>query len=193
MDETASFPRASQMHGSRKPKAILILIGVLVLLGLLVFAGTRFLGTGTEEAEDNDEVLPTAVIAPSSTPEPTPDEDPTPTEAEEEDEEEDPSPTKAASGSSIDKSGLVIQVLNGSGISGEAGKVQTVLEGAGYSNITTGNADSFDHQDVSISVKSTKANFLKALETDLSESYTIGDTDTNLTSSDYDVVIIVGQ
>lgn len=194
MDETA-FPRATHMSGRRRPKAFLILIGVLVLLGLLVYAGTRFLGTGSENPEEEGEVLPTAVIAPSSTPGPSPDkETPTPTEeAEEEEEDEDVTPTKSAGSTTLDKSSLVIQVLNGSGISGEAGKVQASLEDLGYTDVTTGNADSFDYEDLTISVKSTKANFLKALETDLSDSYTIGDTDTSLASSEYDVVIIVGQ
>lgn len=192
MEETA-FPRASQMHTRRRPKAILILVGVLIVLGLLVYGGMRFLGSGTDE-EENVDVLPTAVIAPSSTPAPTDTEtEETPTPTEDEDNDDDPTPTKTSSNSSIDKSSLVIQVLNGSGVSGAAGEVQTILEDAGYSDITTGNADSFDYEDITISVKSTKSNFLKLLETDLSDSYTIGDTDTDLSSSEYDAVIIIGQ
>lgn len=40
----------------------------------------------------------------------------------------------------VDKSTLKIQILNGSGIAGQAGKLGSLLEGAGYKNITIGNA-----------------------------------------------------
>lgn len=189
MEETA-FPRAAQMNTQRKPKAIAMLIGVLILLALLVYGGTRFFGTGSNAPDEEGEVLPTAVIEPTEPQEPTDTEDvvsPTDTEDDKE-----ITPTTAAN-LKLDKSSLAIQVLNGSGISGQAGKVQATLEGLGYTDVTTGNADSFDYEDLSISVKSTKANYLKALETDLSDSYTIGDTDTKLSSSEYDVVIIIGE
>ena len=38
-----------------------------------------------------------------------------------------------------------ISVLNGSGISGLAGKVADRLKAAGYTNVSTGNADKFDY------------------------------------------------
>lgn len=192
--EEAAFPRADKMHTSRTPKAILILVGVLILVGLLVFGAMKFFGTGSDEESDTSDVLPTAVIAPSSTPTPS-DETPTPTVDEEQDEAKaTPTPTKTqSSGAQSDSASLSIQVLNGSGVSGAAGEVKTALEDAGYTNVTTGNADSFDYEGLTISVSKTKSNFLKQLETDLSDSYTISDTDTDLSSSDYDVVITVGK
>jgi len=194
--EESAFPRAKEMHTKRRPKALIFLVIFLLVLSGLIFLGSRFLGTGMEEDERED-VLPTAVIAPSSTPQPEDEESSEEEESIEDDEEknDDPTPTTkpTISSSSLDRSSLRIQVLNGSGIQGAASEMNTFLTEQGYTDITTGNADSFEYEDVSISVKSTKSNFLKQLETDLSDSYTIGGTDTSLSSSEYDVVIIIGQ
>jgi hypothetical protein len=167
-----------------------------MLLSVLIFIGSRFLGTGVDDQAEQSDVLPTAVIAPSSTPTPTSQEDTKNGKAKEEEKTETPTPSapaKKSSDTSLNRSSLKIQVLNGSGISGAAGKMSATLNDLGYTNVTTGNADAFDHEDISISVKSTKANFLELLEKDLSDSYTIGDTDSKLVSDQYDAVIIIGQ
>lgn len=59
-------------------------------------------------------------------------------------EKKEPSPTEKPK---KEKQNVTIQVLNGSGISGQAGIVVKALEDAGYSpdNIKSGNADSTDH------------------------------------------------
>lgn len=175
--EESAFPRAYEMHTNRRPKALLLLVVFLVILAVLIFFGTRFLGTGSEESEG--ETSTTVSSEASPTPQETVLED-TPTPTPNVDEE-------------LDKTSLSIQVLNGSGVSGAAGELASVLEDAGYTDVTTGNADEFDHEGISISVTSTKENFLKLLETDLEDSYTIGNTDTDLTSSSYDAVIIIGE
>lgn len=174
--EESAFPRAHEMHANRRPKALLLLVLLLVILAVLIFVGTRFLGTGSE---DNSGPTPTeevAEVAPTSSDEPV-EETPTPTPEEEE----------------LDRSSLSVQVLNGSGISGAAGELAGILEDLGYTDVTTGNADEFEYEDISISVTSTKANFLNLLETDLEDSYTIGNTDTDLVSDTYDAVIIIGE
>ena len=190
--EESSFPRAEKMHGRKRPKALLILIIFLLILFVLIFVSTRFLGTGLEE-DSTETTPPTPVIVPSSTPMPTKEGEEkesitiTPTGVS-------PTPKKqTVTPGELDRSSLSIQVLNGSGISGAAGKMQATLDNLGYTDVTTGNADAFDYEDISISVKSTKAKFLELLKKDLSDSYTIGDTDTKLTSGSYDAVIIIGQ
>jgi hypothetical protein len=50
-----------------------------------------------------------------------------------------PGPTKAIF---KEKSAVIIEILNGSGIEGQAGKLSTLLEEAGYENISTGNTES---------------------------------------------------
>lgn len=179
MDEAGSFPRANQMNARRRPKALFILIAFLLILSVLIFLGTRFLGTGTEDVEEEQ---PTPVIEPSATPEPTDSEDePTPTAAEDSDDED------------LDKADASVQILNGSGISGAASSMSAILKSAGWSDISTGNADSFEFEDVSISVTSEASGLLSMLEEDLSDDYTIGDTDTDLSSDTYDAVITIGK
>ncbi len=53
-----------------------------------------------------------------------------------------PTPAPSASPSSVDKDQIKIQILNGTGIPGEAAYLQNQLKPLGYTNITAGNADS---------------------------------------------------
>ncbi|OGV97358.1 hypothetical protein A2W24_06535 [Microgenomates group bacterium RBG_16_45_19] len=52
-----------------------------------------------------------------------------------------PTPSPAAA----DKSAITLEVFNGSGVSGLAGKSATTLEGLGYTIFSTGNADASDY------------------------------------------------
>lgn len=56
----------------------------------------------------------------------------------------------------IDKSLITIQILNGSGIEGEAGKLSGLLQEAGYKNITTGNTTIGEITSITYSKKLTK-------------------------------------
>lgn len=113
---------------------------------------------------------------------------PTPTMAQ-------PTPTEAVEPTpSIKISDLKIKILNGSGISGEAGVVKVYLEGLGYQNIETGNADTFDYKGIQYSIKKTLETFKTQLSKDLSAKYTLTDTLKVLEEdSTSDVVIIVGK
>lgn len=92
-----------------------------------------------------------------------------------------------------DKESLKIQVLNGSGIAGEASKVEGSLNDAGFTTITTGNAKSYDYTDTELSVKSSVSNELKSEIKDALSGYTLKDSDELPDSSTYDVVITVGK
>lgn len=48
---------------------------------------------------------------------------------------------------------LKVLILNGSGIKGEAGKVEELLKEVGFEKIETGNADSYNYQDTSVFLK----------------------------------------
>lgn len=178
MDEAGSFPRANQMNSRRRPKALFILIAFLLLLSVLIFLGTRFLGTGSEE--EDEEFSPTPIIEATSTPEPTSEEvTPTPEEEEESD---------------LGREDARVQILNGSGVAGTASSMSAILKSAGWTNISTGNAANFDYEDVEISVtEEAGSGLLQMLEDDLSDDYTIGDTDTDLSSDSYDAVITIGK
>ena len=94
----------------------------------------------------------------------------------------------------IERSELNIQVLNGSGVPGRAGKVQTLLEDADYGNVDAANAKTFDFETTEISVKNGQEALIKILIGDLESDYEIGETDTKLDEdSEYDAVVTIGK
>lgn len=102
-----------------------------------------------------------------------------------------PSATPAAQ---VDLEKYTVAVQNGSGIAGEAGKVKTLLEEAGFKVGSTGNAPSYDFEETVIKAKSTvdKA-YLDKLTDTLKGSYKVGDNETLPESSKDDVIVIVGS
>lgn len=93
----------------------------------------------------------------------------------------------------MDKSGIKIEILNGSGIEGQAGKISSLLQEVGFSNVTTGNIDDFD-QRTTITYKKT---VLKDILTDITDAMKNDFPDPTLQvasqSSEYDVVITTGD
>jgi hypothetical protein len=104
-------------------------------------------------------------------------------------------PTKAASPSATPKkTGLSIQVLNGSGEKGVASTMKTFLEGKGYNVVGTGNAKNFDYAKTEIIIKADKTSSLDKLKTDLSASYSVGSTSSTLDATvSYDAQVIIGK
>lgn len=106
------------------------------------------------------------------------------------------SPTPSASPSAqIDLSKYSIKVLNGSGIAGQAGKVQDLLTSNGFKVSTTGNAVSYDYTDTIIQIGENVApDFVAKLTQTLAEAYSVDSKTQNLSASETaDVVIIVGS
>jgi hypothetical protein len=94
----------------------------------------------------------------------------------------------------LDRSTLSVEVQNGSGESGVAGKGADTLRSFGYKVLKTGNADNFDYQNTTIKVKNTKSNFLALLKKDLGFSYTVGSASADLDSSSaIDALVIIGK
>src|SRR3990172_10486275 len=130
-----------------------VFLAIIILIGGLIFFVTR--NSSSEEQKTID--LPQSSSEPTSTPTPTltPEAEKTPT------------PTTATK-----KSELRVAVQNGSGESGVAAAASAVLKSAGYSVISTGNADNYDYTGVTIQIKSSEKSFLNGLEEDLSSDYT---------------------
>jgi hypothetical protein len=201
MDDQA-FPKVAQTQAPKRPKAIFILALFLIILGIVLFLGSRLLGTsGKDKAVESANTAPTAIIVPTDTP--VPSEEPSPTE------KVSPTtsvtPTKAPGkttttpadsvdkASGLDRADLTVEIQNGSGTSGAASKMSTFLKDLGYTIGSTGNADNFDYQNITIQVKSTKSKYLTVLKKDISASYTVGDTSSSLASTTADAVIIIGK
>lgn len=107
---------------------------------------------------------------------------------------EQPTTTPEASASpSADLSKYKVQVLNGSGTSGEATVAKNLLEKAGFENINTGNAKTYDFKDTVVAMKKdTPDAVFSAIQTSLS-AYKVTKGDALSASSTYDVVVTVGS
>ena len=96
--------------------------------------------------------------------------------------------------SEIDRSVIKLQVLNGSGVSGLAGKAKTYLEGLGYKEVVVGNASVSNLVETTILVKDSSKEMLQDVISDLSKNYKVAEkTDTLPASSKYDFVITLGS
>lgn len=111
-----------------------------------------------------------------------------------------PSPTTAMEISSptpvpvLSRSDLKIQVLNGSGTPGLAGEAKEFLEGLGYEEVATGNADAYDVDTTELAFAEAKQTYLDLLSSDLKTKYTLSDQVATLSAdSPYDVIVTLGQ
>lgn len=96
--------------------------------------------------------------------------------------------------SDIDRSAIKLQVLNGSGVSGLAGKAKAYLETLGYKDVVAGNASISNVTETMISLKADKKDLLEQLTADLSKNYKVAEkTETLSASSKYDFVITLGS
>ena len=104
------------------------------------------------------------------------------------------SPTaKPTASPSASLSKYKIKILNGSGIKGEAGKVQTLIESAGFTVLSTGNAATYDYTKTKITIKTgIDPDFVSTLATTLKKSYQLENTKT-VSSQTNDITIIVGN
>ncbi|MDZ4227900.1 MAG: LytR C-terminal domain-containing protein, partial [Candidatus Levybacteria bacterium] len=105
---------------------------------------------------------------------------PTPTAA--------PEPTKA-----IDLTKYEIEIQNGGGVSGEAGRQEASLGGEGFTISSIGNADNSDYADTLIKAKAeVEKAFLDKLKSVLENTFTLGEIETLSESSSVPVVVIIG-
>ncbi len=170
-----SYPTVeSRKRGNGGKLWILIVVVVLAIIGFLVF----------RPKESQPTQQPTLTISPTQEVEQI-------TVTETPDTSVTPSPTEKVA--TKKSTGPSIQVQNGSGEEGVAGKMKTALEDLGYDTIETANADNFDYKNVTIKAKdsaSAEATKIKSLLKDYtveSEVATLSD------DSDFDIIVIVGK
>ncbi len=108
--------------------------------------------------------------------------------------------TKPSTPSAVPTTGKInlseykIKVLNGSGIVGEAGKVKSILEEAGFTVTSTDNADNYDFRETVIQTKKSAAKeLINKLKETIEKSY-ISTQGANLTDKDeVDALVTVGN
>lgn len=153
----------SQPRSGGRKRIISIIL--VVVGGLLIIGGGVFFFT-RGQGEVN-------MVSPSPTPS-----------------EELPSPSPEPE---LKREDLKLQVLNGTGKAGEAGKAKAFLEGLGYANVEVGNADSFDYRQTEIRIKASKEAYSGLLEGDLSGEYELArSTKTLSEDSEFDAVVVIG-
>ena len=101
--------------------------------------------------------------------------------------------TKASPDAKNNFSKYSVQILNGSGISGEASKVDSLLEKAGFTKTTTGNAKSYDYEETEVSIKSSLPDTVYEAISSALSTYELKKVDPPTSGSSHDVVITVGK
>jgi len=191
MDDTEYRPISVQpptaVKKDRTKLVIFLIIAILIVGGYFFFRGSN-----KQEVKEEKIVIPTVKEKATPTPEEETTETITPSE---ENEEETTTPSPIPTTGKIESAkDLNVQILNGSGEIGVAGKIQTYLSDKGYKNLFTGNADNFDYENVTINIKDSRKTYSDEIKDDLTSDYTVNDTIGTLASDDeYDVQIIIGK
>lgn len=96
----------------------------------------------------------------------------------------------------VEKSEITIQVLNGSGVPGQAGATQELLLDIGFENVEVGNADNQDYQNTILTFDKNVPNlYTEEIGDLLKETYenVLEDTPDEDDTINYDIVIITGD
>lgn len=94
----------------------------------------------------------------------------------------------------VDLSKYPIEILNGSGVDGEAGREKANLEQEGFTVASVGNADNSDYTKTIIQAKATVSQaFLDKLKSVLEKSFVVGEGEELSEDEDSDVIVIIGS
>jgi hypothetical protein len=165
----------------------LVVIILALIIAVAAWFGPKVLDTFLNKQE-----------LPSSTPAASPSEKATPSASPSAKKEEPKKATEAAKKKEepkpiLKRSSLKIEVLNGSGAIGAAGKAEELLKSKGYKVVSVGNASNYNFAKTEIRLKPSKADYLPLLTKDLSDSYTVIKGASLKESSSYDVQVIIGK
>lgn len=158
--------RMPNSEPKKKRNLIIAIVGIILLILLGVGAWFVLSDPTTEEATPEQETIE---IQPTSTPVPT----------------ETPVP--------IERSEIRIQVLNGTGVSGEAGLLQEELEELGYEDIEAGNADNTDYEAAEVTFNEDLSPEAVTEITEMLEGMYVEVSTSTDSLDDFDVVIITGE
>jgi hypothetical protein len=150
-----------------------------LLCGFILFVISYFVKGGRLETVASQSVSPTPIdnTLPTFTPTPVVTQTATPTSMPEEE----------------TNTNSPIRVLNGSGLAGAAGKIASEVEVLGYTNVRTGNADSYTYQDITIRTTADNNAAAEKLKQALEKTHSVTlMTDEDLPSG-VDIEVIVGK
>jgi hypothetical protein len=156
-----------ESKGGVSGRSIVLIFLILLLVGV-VAGGLYYF---------NSRVNPTTVIENENA-------------VEEEQVEQTPTPTVAE----VELDTLKVNILNGNGTAGEAGRVKETLEGVGFKEFTSGNAANYNYTSTEISMKdSVPESVFTKIKESLTKTYIVEKSETKLgADSSYDIVIIIG-
>lgn len=104
-----------------------------------------------------------------------------------------PTPSATSSPSPVDKSKIKVEILNGTGVPGEASFLQKELEGLGFEDITAGNADEQSQTEtVATYSRELSATVADEITARLGELYEKVKTRRATVSGDFDLTITTG-
>lgn len=163
------FPLSQPKQKSKSGIWIFIIVLIIILAGGLIFFLSRN-KTNSTEATPTPETQGLQIEQATETPAPTP----------------------SATLSPAAKAKLVIEIQNGTGISGEAAYLQGILKGLGYTNIKLGNSATQDNTITAVTFSSTlDKSAVQELTTELDTLYQQVDTQTSTTLKT-DALIVTG-
>ena len=170
-EETSSvdLTMSSEEGSQGKGKKVFIIVFVLVLIAGIVAGGLFYYKSKvavTKDESGSSETVATPTLGSQTTP--------TPSEE-------------------VKLSDYSVQILNGSGIPGEAGKVVDLLKKEGFSDLKTGNADSYSYTISEISLKKDTPEAVFAAVKKAMVGYKIVRQEEALDAKgDFDIKIVVG-
>ena len=184
MNEQSAFQEqpAYVQKTSNKKRLLVIFFVVLVLL-IIGLVGLYFLGGSAKRQMQPTAPIPTTAPPPvaTATPEAS-------TSAK-------PTLTLTATPSAmtkLDRTTIAVSVQNGSGTAGVAQKYATILKNAGYTKVSTANADNFTYTGITIHVTKKYSTYLPLLQKDIAAAdpkAKITATVDNTIASDAEVIV----
>jgi hypothetical protein len=169
---------AKEMSKSAGGKGKFVAIALIVLILAALAGGVYYYRSNVGDSEPSDlkKEVTDVKVETSTTPAVT----------------QTPAPTAAV----IDLSKYKLQILNGAGVSGEAGKAQSYLQTAGFKSFKTGNAATFNFVATEVSMKKdTPEEVFTKIKSSMESYYTeVKKSDKVLDEkSEFDVVVTVGK
>lgn len=174
--------------GKSNAKLIAIIVTVIVVLVGMVVGGFFVYQNAMKEANESPDVIVNDDTTTQPTSLPSPDNDATGSSETDTDTD-----TETDAGDQLDPASISVQVLNGSGTAGVASRVANLLEDAGFEEIDTDNAESFDYEETVVQVKPGQDELYELVLTELQADYTIAQGEDLDVDNQFDLVITVGS